>query len=164
VSGCNRAPEASSSEEAWHDFAGTWTAAGNRSIMRMGSDRQAAISTLEGSLVMADSKGVGVGFRSQVVVFNDSATGMIGRAVWTDEHGDQVFSELRGEGTAADNKINGNFVGGTGRYQGATGTYAFSWRFMIENEDGVVQGQSIGLNGRVRVGPQPAAGPGGTHS
>jgi hypothetical protein len=164
VSGCNSPQQASSSGEGWHDFAGTWTAAGNRSIMRMGSNRQAAISTLEGSLVMADSKGVGVGFRSQVVVFNDSATGMIGRAVWTDEHGDQVFSELRGEGTAADNKINGNFVGGTGRYQGATGTYAFSWRFMIENEDGVVQGQSIGLNGRVRVGPLQAAGPGGTHS
>ena len=97
-------------------------------------------------------------------MFNDSATGMVGRAVWTDEHGDQAFSELRGEGTAADNKITGSFVGGTGRYQGATGTYEFSWRFMIENEDGVVQGQSIGLNGRVRVGPPQAAGQGGPQS
>ena len=132
--------------------------------MRMGSDRQAAISTFEGSLVLTGSKGVGVGFRSQAFVFNDSATGMIGRAVWTDEHGDQVFSELRGEGTAADNKITGTFVGGTGRYQGATGTYAFSWRFVIENEDGVVQGQSTGLSGRVRVGlPQTASSTGGTH-
>jgi hypothetical protein len=90
---------------------------------------------------------------------------MVGRAVWTDEHGEQVFSELRGEGTAADNKISGTFVGGTGRYQGANGSYSFSWRFVIENEDGVVQGQSLGLNGRVRVGlPQTASGPGGTHS
>jgi hypothetical protein len=165
LSGCNQPPETPSAGGEWHDFAGTWTAAGTRNIMRMGNDRQAAISTFEGSLVLTGSKGVGVGFRSQAVIFNDSATGMVGRAVWTDEHGEQVFSELRGEGNAADNKIAGTFVGGTGRYQGATGTYAFSWRFVIENEDGVVQGQSIGLNGRVRVGlPQTASGPGGTHS
>jgi hypothetical protein len=165
LSGCNRAPQASAPGDEWHEFAGTWTATGSRNIMRMGSDRQAAISTFEGSLVLVGSKGVGVGFRSEAVLFNDTATGMIGRAVWTDEHGDQVFSELRGEGTAADNKITGTFVGGTGRYQGATGTYAFSWRFVIENEDGVVEGQSMGLSGRVRVGlPQTASVAGGTHS
>jgi len=133
--------------------------------MRMGSDRRAAISTFEGSLVLTGSKGVGVGFRSEAVLFNDTATGMIGRAVCTDEHGDQVFSELQGEGTSTDNKITGTFVGGTGRYQGAEGTYGFSWRFVIEGEDGVVQGQSIGLNGRVRVGlQQTASGTGGMHS
>ena len=50
-------------------------------------------------------------------------------------------------------------MGGTGRYAGATGTYEFSWRFVIETEDGIVQGQSVGLNGRVRVGsPQGTPG------
>lgn len=89
---------------------------------------------------------------------------MIGRAVWVDESGNRAVSELRGEGSADNNKIIGTFTGGTGRYSGATGTYEFSWRFLIENEDGVVQGQSVGLKGRVRVnspevsflgGPQP---------
>jgi hypothetical protein len=84
-------------------------------------------------------------------VFSDSATGIVGRAVWTDERGDQAISELRGEGTANNNKIIGTFIAGTGRYSGATGTYEFSWRFVLENEDGVVQGQSIGLNGQIRV-------------
>jgi len=163
-SACHRPQQTPPPGDDWHDFAGTWTASGSRNIMRMGNDRQAAISTFEGSLVLTGSKGIGVGFQSQAVLFNDTATGMVGRAVWTDEHGEQVFSELRGEGTAADNKITGTFVGGTGRYQGATGTYAFSWRFVIENEDGVVQGQSVGLNGRVRVAqPQTASGAGGMH-
>jgi len=49
-------------------------------------------------------------------------------------------------------------LGGTGRYSGATGTYDFSWRFLLENEDGVVQGQSVGFKGRVRVTSQ-AEGP-----
>jgi hypothetical protein len=75
---------------------------------------------------------------------------MSGRAVWTDERGDQAYSELRGEGNATGNQIVGTFIGGTGRYAGATGTYEFSWRFLLEGEDGTVQGQSVGLKGRVR--------------
>lgn len=94
-------------------------------------------------------------------MFSDTATGMVGRAVWTDEHGDQAFSELRGEGTAENNKITGTFVGGTGRYAGAQGTYEFSWRFVLENEDGVVQGESMGLKGRVRAGSPQTGSQGG---
>jgi len=122
--------------------------------MRLGGGRQATVSTFKGSLVLAGSSRVGVGFRSEAIVFHDSATGLIGRAVWTDESGDEAYSELRGEGTAANNKIMGTFVGGTGRYGGVTGDYEFSWRFMLENEDGAVQGQSVGLKGRVRVNNQ----------
>jgi hypothetical protein len=82
---------------------------------------------------------------------------MVGRAVWTDERGDQLYSELRGEGTVTGNRIGGTILGGTGRYSGATGSYEFSWRFVIESEDGAVQGQSDGLKGRVRVGSPQAA-------
>jgi len=91
-----------------------------------------------------------LGFRAQAVVLNDSATGLIGRAVWTDETDNQVYSELRGETTPAGNRIVGTFVGGSGRYKGAAGTYEFSWRFLLESEDGIVQGQSTRLSGRVR--------------
>jgi len=127
-------------------------------MMRLGGDRRASIGSFEGSLVLAGRSRPGVGFRAEAIVLNDSATGMIGRAVWTDEHADHVYSELRGEGTAANNKIVGTFLGGTGRYAGATGTYEFSWRFVLESEDGTVQGQSVGLKGRVRVG-SPSATP-----
>jgi hypothetical protein len=87
-------------------------------------------------------------------VFSDTVTGLVGRAVWTDEHGDCAYSELRGEGSASNNKIIGTFLGGTGRYSGATGSYEFSWHFVLENEDGAVQGQSLGLKGRVRIDKQ----------
>ena len=140
----------------WHEFQGTWTAAGNRHRINLGSDRRASIADLEGSLLLAGPARPAVGFRAEAIVLNDNATGMVGRSVWTDEHGDQVYSELRGEGTATGNRIVGTFIGGTGRYSGATGTYEFSWRFVLESEDGEVQGQSIGLQGRVRVGAPPA--------
>lgn len=148
----------------WHQFAGTWTAAGTRHLIQFGEGRQASTAQLTGSLLLAGPSKPAVGFRSEAIVFNDGATGLVGRAVWTDERGDQVFSELKGEGTSSSNRIVGTFVGGTGRYSGATGTYEFSWRFLLEDEDGTVQGQSIGLKGEVRaVSPQGTSDAGSPH-
>jgi len=91
-----------------------------------------------------------------VIALVDSATGLQGRSVWTDERGDQVFSELKGEGTAAKNHITGTILGGTGRYAGVTGSYEFSWLRVMEAEDGSIQGHAVDLKGRVL--PGPAAG------
>ncbi len=151
-SGCARPaakPLANAGE--WHDFAGTWTAAGNRTLITLGNDRRASIGNFDGTLMLAGPGRPAVGFRADAIVLNDTSTGLVGRAVWTDEHGNQVYSELRGEGTTIGNKIVGTFIGGSGRYTGATGTYEFSWRFLLETEDGTVQGQSLGLKGRIRV-------------
>jgi hypothetical protein len=156
-------PKSASPTNEWLEFQGTWTAAGSRSTMRLLGDRRASISIFNGSLMLAGRSRPGVGFRSEAIVFNDNATGLIGRAVWTDEHGDQAYSELRGEGTTQNNKITGTFVGGTGRYSGVTGSYEFSWRFVTENEDGTLQGQSMGLNGRARLDSQQGASRGGQH-
>jgi hypothetical protein len=156
-------PAAVPASGEWREFQGTWTATGNRRVLRLGGERRASIADFDGSLVLAGAARPSVGFRAEAIVFSDSTTGIVGRAVWTDEHGDQVFSELKGEGTATGNRIAGNFLGGTGRYAGATGAYDFSWRFVLESEDGSLQGQSIGLKGRVRIGPPPAvSGTGGT--
>lgn len=162
--GCTQAPQPQPrlpDSQAWHEFEGTWTAAGNRHVMHMGSDRQSSIANLEGSLLLAGPSKPAIGFRAEAIVLNDSASGMVGRAVWTDEHGDQAYSELRGEGSATKNRIVGTFLGGTGRYAGAMGSYEFSWRFLLESEDGTIQGQSVGLKGRVRVASPPATTPAG---
>ena len=145
---------AASSDDGWHEFQGTWTAAGTRHIMQLGGDRRVSVLMVDGSLVLSGPSRPSVGFKSEAIAFNDSTTGMVGRAVWTDEKGEQVYSELQGTGTASNNKITGTFVGGTGRYAGATGTYDFSWRFVLADEEGNIQGQSEGLKGRVRVDRQ----------
>ena len=153
MTACGPTPQTTSPPVSeWHEFEGTWTAAGSRYSMSLGTNRRASTANLNGSLLLAGPSSPAVGFRAEALVLNDSVTGMVGRAVWIDERGDQVYSELRGEGTATHNKIVGTFLGGTGRYAGATGTYEFSWRFVLEAEDGSVQGQSIGLKGRVRLG------------
>ena len=68
-------------------------------------------------------------------------------------------AELQGEGTAERNHITGTIVGGTGRYAGATGSYEFSWQWVIETEDGSIQGRAVDLKGRVRPGPGAGGSP-----
>jgi hypothetical protein len=141
----------------WREFQGTWTATGSRHRIPLGPDRRASIADFDGSLVLTGTSRPAVGFRAEAIVLNDSATGMVGRAVWTDDLGNEVYSEMRGDGSATGNRVVGTFLGGTGPYGGAMGTYEFSWKFLIENESGVVQGQSVGFRGRVRVGAPPVA-------
>jgi hypothetical protein len=163
VAACGPAPAPPSAPAAdgWHEFEGTWTAAGTRHIISLGGERRASLVDLRGSMLLAGQARPGIGFRAEVIAFGDTTSGLTGRAVWTDEHGDQVYSELRGEGTARHNRVAGTFIGGTGRYAGATGTYEFQWQYVLEAEDGTVQGRAVGLKGRVRVGPPespPATG------
>ena len=95
----------------WREFEGSWNASGNRKTISLGADRRGSIIDLRGSMLLAGPGRPGTGFRSEVIALSDSATGLVGRSVWTDERGDQVFSELKGEGTAAKNHITGTILG-----------------------------------------------------
>ena len=149
--------ESSASGDGWYEFQGSWTAAGKRRLIHLGSDRRASVGDFTGSMVLTGHLRPGVGFQVEAIALTDSATGMVGRSVWTDERGDQIYSELRGEGTMTSNRVAGTILGGTGRYTGATGSFEFSWRFVLESDDGTVQGQSTALKGRVHVKPQQIA-------
>jgi len=153
VAACGPAggPQATPGAEGWHEFQGSWTASGSRRVISLGEARSASVVGLNGSLMLAGPSRPGVGFRAEAIAMSDSASGLVGRAVWTNEKGEQAFSELRGEGTAAKNRIEGKFVGGTGRYAGAAGTYEFSWQYVLETEDGTVQGRATDLKGRIRI-------------
>jgi hypothetical protein len=143
-------PNAASGE--WLEFTGSWNAAGTRRIIPLGADRTGSIVQLRGTMLLSGPGRPGTGFHSEVIGLNDSATGFLGRSVWSDEHGDQVYSELAGEGTAAHNHIKGTILGGTGRYAGASGDFDFSWQYVLEAEEGAIQGRAIELKGHVRRG------------
>ena len=140
-------------------FEGSWNAAGRRHNISLGDGRLGSIVDLKGTMLLAGLGRPGVGFQGEVVGLVDSATGFQGRSVWTDEHGDQVFSELRGEGTAAKNRLTGTVLSGTGRYAGVTGSYEFSWQWVMDGEDGAIQGRAVDLKGRVQSGPAAGGSP-----
>ena len=153
----SRRPAAAPGE--WQEFEGSWNATGSRHSISLGEGRLGSIVSLKGTMLLAGAGRPGVGFQSEVIGLVDSATGFQGRSVWTDERGDQVYSELQGEGTAAKNHITGTVLSGTGRYAGATGSYEFSWQWVMEGEDGAIQGRAVDLKGRVLPGPASGGSP-----
>lgn len=150
------------SQGEWRTFEGTWSASGTRQTLNLDSSHRASVFDLSGSLLVTGDRGLGVGFQSQAIGFTDSLTGMQGRCVWTDEHGDKVYSELKGEFVTTGNHIVGTFLGGTGRYTGLAGEYSFQWKYIVESEDGTVSGRAVDLKGRARLG-SVAATPRGAH-
>jgi hypothetical protein len=148
----NEPPTSVAGSNEVREFSGTWNAAGSRRSIPLGAERKGSIIDLRGTMSLAGEGRPGTGFRADVIALVDSDTGLVGRSVWTDERGDQVFSEVKGEGTRDNNRIAGTIFGGTGRYAGATGSYEFSWKFVIESDDGSIQGSAVGLKGRVVPG------------
>ncbi len=155
-----KAPEVAPPGE-WRSFDGTWTASGTRTTLHLGPDHRASIVSMTGSLLLTGERKLGVGFQSEIIGLTDSVTGLVGRSVWTDERGDQVFSELRGEFVGTGNRIAGTFLGGTGRYAGVAGDYEFQWQYVLVGEDGTVSGRTVGLKGRARLGATPDPAPSG---
>ena len=140
-------------------FTGSWSATGNRQSLDMGPGRRAEIFRLSGSLMLVGDNRPGLAFRSDVIGLRDNQSGLQARSVWTDERGDQVFSELQGGAGGPGQPIEGRFVGGTGRYAGVSGQYTFKWRTLVESEDGNVSGRVVDLTGWARIGPVSPASP-----
>jgi hypothetical protein len=157
---CARHESASSVRAGeWLEFGGSWTATGERHTLQLGSERRAAVFDLTGSLVLTGADRPAAGFQAHAIGLSDSVTGLQGRAVWTDERGDEVHSELRGEAFAGGNRITGKFTSGTGRFAGVSGDYTFRWQYVLESEDGAVSGRAIDLQGRARLDPAAASAP-----
>jgi len=161
AAGCNRpgGSRASPLPSAWLTFEGTWSASGERQTLRLGPGHSASIASLTGSLLLTGQRGLGLGFEARAIVFSDSATGAAGRCVWTDERGDEIFSDLRGGPVTTGRHVLGTIIGGTGRYAGLIGEYEFDWMYAIETEDGRLQGRAVGLTGRARVGGEAPSRP-----
>lgn len=138
--------------EDWRPFAGTWTATGQRQTLPTEGPRPAAIVQFSGSVVLTNGEGLSRGFRGDAIGFTDGDSLRVGRFVWTDENGDQVFGTLAGELLATGQRIVGVITGGKGRYDGLSGDFAFLWQYAVQAEDGALQGRGVSLEGRVRRG------------
>lgn len=139
-------------QSGWRTFRGTWTSSGIRQTLKLDGDHYASIFDLTGSLLVTGDHGLGVGFRARAIGFSDNPAGMQGRCVWTDERGDKIYSELKGDWVGTGRSIAGTFLGGTGRFAGITGDYSFEWKYVVESEDGTVSGSALNLQGRARFG------------
>jgi hypothetical protein len=131
-------------------FEGSWAVSGERFAVPAEGGATAAVVQASGAVVLAKADGLSHGFRGEAVTFDDGQGVSVGRAVWTDEHGDRLFSRLKGEPLQTGKRIVGTITGGTGRYAGLEGEYSFTWQYILSAEEGAIQGRAVRLEGRVR--------------
>lgn len=141
------------------DFTGNWTATGNRQVLELEPGTQAGSFQLSGALMLSGKQRIGLAFMAQVIGFSDPASGLVGRSVWTDDHGDKVFSALRGEPVGPGKLIKGTFTGGTGRYAGLSGEYHFQWQRIGSIHGSEFTGRVVGMKGWALLNPPPATSP-----
>ena len=99
-------------------FEGTWSASGSRRTLELERGHKASIFSLTGSVLLTGERGLGVGFQGDVIGFSDTVAGGTGQCVWTDERGDKIFSQLRGQPIGTGSHVVGTITGGTGRWAG----------------------------------------------
>jgi hypothetical protein len=142
------------SSTEWRDFAGTWSLAGRRHTLPQ-AQGAAAVVDLSGAFVVTGGVAFGRGFRGEVIGFDDGEGVSVGRAVWTDERGDRIFSRLTGETIGGGRRVTGAITGGTGRYTGLEGEFTFTWQYVLAGEGDRIHGRAGDVVGRVRrAGPQ----------
>lgn len=141
-----------SPEDGWRTFEGSWSATGSRHVLPTEGHGRAAILQLSGAIVLTSGNGLGRGFHGEAIGFDDGRSLSVGRAVWTDDRGDRIYSALKGEPVQTGRRVLGTITGGTGRYAGMIGDYAFTWQYVVGGEESQIQGRAIGLGGRFRLG------------
>ena len=144
------APQAAGAD-GWRTFEGALSASGDRQVIPTESGRPAVTIQLSGPVSIAAGAGLSRGFRGEIIGFDEGTGVIVLRAVWTDGHGDRIFSRLKGDTVAAGRRVEGVFTGGTGRYAGITGDFSFEWQYVVEAEAGTISGRGVGLRGRFRA-------------
>jgi hypothetical protein len=131
-------------------FTGTLTATGRRDTVPQEDGATASTTRWTGSLVITAGADLRRGFRVEAIGFEDGQGNGLGRAVWTDDRGERLFSRITGGATTAGRRATATFTGGTGRYAGVRGEYSFAWQYVLPGEQGHVQARTVALSGTYR--------------
>lgn len=146
-------PAVQAPPEAWQTFEASLSASGRREVLAVEDGRTAVTFRLSGSLVVTRSDGLGKGFRAEFIGFDDGAGMGTARAAWTDDNGDRIFSRMVKTDIQAGRRAEATITGGTGRYAGITGSYTFTWQYVLPGEQGVTHVRVVAMKGRYRMEP-----------
>jgi hypothetical protein len=137
------------------EFKGSWIANGTRNPFPFGADRQVYPFRLVGHVSLETTLGKAKDYWSECVGLADSATGVIGRCVWKDLAGPEIYITLQGDKLQQEGLISGTIVGGSGALAGISGDLTFNWAAVVvlADADGTVTvtGQTRSLGGHFRL-------------
>ncbi|WP_306535185.1 hypothetical protein [Geobacter sp.] len=109
------------------EFKGGWIANGTRAPFPFGDGRQVFTFKLAGHVNLQTVLGKKKDYWSECVGFADSVTGVVGRCVWKDLAGPEIYIMLQSNQLQQGSLVTGTIVGGTGPLAGISGDVSFNW-------------------------------------
>ncbi len=144
------APPLSAAEEG--TFTGTWIASGTRQIQPFAKDREVFTFQVKGHVNLTDELGAVADFWSECSGLYDAATGGTTRCAWRGMEGQKVYIVMNSQPLKEGGKVTADIVGGTGKLEGITGTFTFTWSSVFINEDTqTITGHAKDISGSYRV-------------
>jgi hypothetical protein len=133
-------------------FTGTWIASGTRQIQDFAQGREVFTFHVKGHVNLQDNLGEVADFWSECAGLWDAEIGSTTRCVWRGLEGQKVFIALDGQPLEEGVKVTGEIVGGTGRLEGITGRFTFTWTSVFINEDtDTLTGHTENISGSYRI-------------
>lgn len=137
------------------EFKGTMIANGTRAPFPFGDGRQVFTFKLGGHVSLQTPLGKKKDYWSECIGLADSTTGIVGRCVWKDLDGPEIYLTIQSDKLQQGSQVNGTIVGGSGKLAGISGDLSFNWSSVITQTDAEgsvnVTGQTRNLAGRYQV-------------
>ncbi len=137
------------------EFKGSWVANGTQTPFSFEKGRQVFTFTIAGHVSLQNVLGKKKDYWSECIGLADSSTGIVGRCVWKDLAGPEIYITVQSDLLKQGSQVTGTIVGGTGPLSGISGDLSFNWSSVIVQTDaeGIVEitGQTKNLGGRYRV-------------
>ena len=130
-------------------FAAQWSITGTQQGLEFGPARSLSIYEHSGTITVVRSDGLVGNALSKCIGLGDTAKGDVSRCIWIDAAGEKIFSELTAR-TGAHSETGsgrGTFVGGTGRFEGITGSYEIDWVNVPSLDPEMIEGRSLKMEG-----------------
>ena len=133
-------------------FTGTWIASGERQVQDFAEGREVFTYRVKGHLNLKDSLGGVADFWSECSGLWDAKTGSTARCAWRGLDGQKVFIVMDGQPLKEGVQVTGEIIGGTGKLEGITGAFTFTWTSVFINEDtDTLTGHTENISGTYRL-------------
>jgi hypothetical protein len=137
------------------EFNGSMIANGTRTNFPFADGRQVFTFKLAGHVNLQNLLDKKKDYWSECVGLADSVTGVVGRCVWKDLDGPEIYLTMQSDKLQQGSQVTGTIVGGTEKLAGISGELSFNWSSVINQTDaeGVVNvtGQTRDLGGKYRI-------------
>jgi len=137
------------------EFKGSMIANGTRTPFPFVEGRQVFTFKLGGHVSLQTAIGKKKDYWSECVGLADTTSGLVGRCVWKDLDGPEIYLTIQSDRLQQGSQVSGSIVGGSGKFAGISGDLSFNWSSVITqtDADGIVNvtGQTKNLGGSYRV-------------